>query len=120
MPSWPAALPQLFKPGGAGLSPISNAAPIDTESGEPLTRVRFTGEMDQWSGELQALTNQQANDLLNFWRYDLKNGTLRFTYDHPLTGESVEMLFIEPPRLIPVNSINGQYWQASLSLQTMP
>lgn len=93
---------------------------IDTESGEPMTRARFTGEMDLWTGTLTALTAEQARDLLSFWRYDLKNGTLRFTFDHPLSGEGVEMLFIKPPELSPVNALAGQYWQAALSLQTMP
>lgn len=116
MPSYPDGLPPLFEVDGFGLKPISNSTQIDVESGSPLTRNRFTGEMDAVSGKLMRMTREQAIMLLNFWRYDLKNGTLPFTWDHPLTLEAVEMLMPS----VELAGMSGDLWQMSVSVQTLP
>src|SRR5688572_21238440 len=117
MPSWPSSFPPLFEVDGFSVVPVSNNAPIEVESGEPLTRNRFTGEMDGVTGSFYLVERDVAISMLNFWRYDLVNGSLRFTFDHPLTGESSEMLFMAAPRLTPVT---GDLWRVNVQFQTMP
>lgn len=117
MPTWPATLPQYFEVDGASLDPISNATTIDTESGEPLTRQRFTGDMDRFTGKLLRMTRAQAAILRTFYRVDLAHGALRFTWEDVLTGASIEYLMIAPPQIVPVS---GDVWQATLHLQSMP
>lgn len=117
MPSWPETLPALFEVDGFSLDPVSNSTVIDTESGEPLSRNRFSGEMDQITGNLYRMTREQTIALRDFWRYDLKNGTLRFTFDDPLDGSSTEYLMLAPPK---ITAMSGDLWQAGLRLQSLP
>lgn len=117
MPSWPDSLPPLFEVDGFSLEPVSNSTAIDVESGEPMTRNRFTGEMDDISGNLMRMTRQQTIELLAFWRYDLKNGTRRFTWDHPLDGSATEFLMTQKPK---IGAMSGDLWQVSLAIQSMP
>lgn len=117
MPSWPQSFPPLFNTEGFSLDPLSNTTPIETESGEPLTRVRFTGEMDDIAGEFPMMDRDTAIQMMNFWRYDLKNGSLRFSYDHPLTGEAAEFLFMDKPR---VTAAGGDLWKVAVQLRSMP
>lgn len=117
MPSWPESFPPLFSTDGASLDSISNATLIDTESGEPLTRVRFTGEMDNVSASLPMCDRATAIAIRDFWRNDLKNGTLRMTWDDPLSLDSREFLMLSPPRIVP---FSGDNWQVSLQLMAMP
>ena len=117
MPTWPSSFPPLFEVDGFSIVPVSNTTAIDVESGEPLTRNRFTGEMDDIAGSFYLVERDVAQAMLDFWRYDLSNGALRFTFDHPLSGESSEMLFMAPPRLTPVT---GDLWRVGVQFKTMP
>lgn len=117
MPSWPAHFPPLFLVDGFGLDPVSNATVIETESGEPLTRLRFTGEMDDIAGTLPPVERSVALQILAFWRYDLKNGTLRFVWDHPLSEEAVELLFMAPPK---ITAAGGDLFNVAVQLKSMP
>lgn len=117
MPTWPHSFPPLFSPDGASYDPISNATVIDTESGEPLSRLRFTGEMDDFTGTLPLCDTETAVAIKNFWRYDLKNGALRFTWDDPLTAEGRDFLMTAPPKIVPYA---GGHCQVSLKLMMLP
>lgn len=116
MPAWPASLPSLDKIAGASVVPVSNSTVIDVESGEPLTRRRFTGDMDDIAMSL-LLSGDQRIDLYNFWRLDLEDGTLRFTHAHPLTGEMRAMLFMTPPRFTP---LGNNLWRCEVAVRSMP
>jgi hypothetical protein len=117
VPTWPATVPFVFLVDGFSHQPVSNSMKVDPEVGEPLTRQRFTGEIDDVSGTLTTLTTEQVNDLRNFYRYDLKDGSLRFTQDDPMIGEAREYLFMAPPRFTP---IDGDLWRPQIQLQAMP
>lgn len=117
MVAWPAAFPQLFEADGFSLEPVSGSTPIEVESGEPMSRRRFTGEMDNLQGTLPPVTFAIAQDIYEFWRDDLANGTSRFTFEHPLTSETVDVMFMAPPKFTPAG---GLYWRVSVSLRTLP
>lgn len=116
MPSWPATLPCIFQLQNTNVAPVASTLAIDPEVGEPLTRRRFTGEMDRVSGTFVFRTRALAETFLTFWRDDLKNGSLPFDFEHPITGDAVSMIFMAEPRL----SANGRIWNAAVQLQTMP
>lgn len=112
MPTWPPGVPSLCRLEGMNLTPFSGAMPVDVEAGEPMTRRRFTGEMARLQGTL-SMTRKQAIDLYNFWRYDLKQGSLRFTEDEPMTQAAGEFLFLEPPGF---SRVSHRY-QVTISVQ---
>lgn len=113
MATWPASVPFEFDVNGFSHAAAPNSSTIDPEVGEPMTRRRFTGEVDSFSGQLPPLTREQANDLRNFYRYDLKDGSLRFTQDDPMTGTAREFMFAESPSF---SAISGKLWQADVRL----
>jgi hypothetical protein len=115
LPAWPATLPPAALVAGLQYQPAANATPIPVEAGELLTRRRFTGEMARIQGSAN-LTTEQAQTLLAFYRTDLQE-TLPFTWDDPLTGESVEMVFEGPPQF---QALSTSRWQASFTLLTKP
>lgn len=113
MTSWPSSVPFVFLVDGFSHQAMSNTTAIDVESGEPLSRRRFTGEMDTISGTMRNLTIEQVRVLRSFYRYDLKDGALRFTENDPVTGEAREFIFAEAPVFSP---IDGYWWRPSIRL----
>lgn len=117
MPGWPTTFPELFEVAGFTFDPVSNAMVDDTESGEPMTRLRFTGEIEDVAGNLDLCDRDTANAIVDFWRHDLKNGTLRLSWDHPMTGEAVEFLIVGQPQPRPAGSF---LWRVGLRLKRLP
>jgi hypothetical protein len=115
MIQWPATLPPLDRISGGSVQPVSNALPIETEVGEPMTRQRFTGEMDDITMSI-LLSGSQRIVLYEFYRRDLKGGSLRFSHDHPLTLEATELMFMAAPRFTP---LGNDLWRADLSLRSI-
>lgn len=120
MTAWPSDIPEpkcSTLDGGWSYNPISNAIPIDVESGEPLSRARFTGDQIDFTGTLPPLTRDQAQDLYDFWKTTLQDGSLRFTATDPFTLSSADMMFLTPPTF----TRNGtRKWTASLRLRILP
>lgn len=97
--------------------PVDNTIRPQPEVGEPLSRRRFTGEMDDFSGRFTFRTRQELAAFITFYRDDLEDGSLRFDFKHPITGADVEVMFMAPPRW----SRNGvRSWSAAVQLRTMP
>lgn len=113
---WPETLPGIALRAGSRYEPISNATPIPVEAGELLTRSRFTGDMARFTVALN-LTSTQTQQLLSFWRYDLKTGALTFLWEDPITGNAVEMLFDRAPVFDP---LGGNAWRATFTLVSKP
>lgn len=110
---WPASLSFTFDTEGFQYQPVSNSISIPTEGGEPLTRRRFTGDMDEISGNMTFLTRAQAEAVRSFYRNTLKDGALRFMADDPVTQEGREFIFMGPPVLTP---LGGLMWRVQLRL----
>lgn len=112
MPSWPDTLPPYFLQSGFRRKPLPNATTIDVESGEPLSRLRFTGDQSAVSGSIMVDSDGLAL-FRSFWKNDLAQGTLRFTWEDPATGASVEFLFTDTPE---ETCIDANIWQVALPL----
>lgn len=63
------------------------------------------------------LNKDQAADLEAFFFNDTAGGALSFDYTHPRTGDTVSARFTEPPQ---ISSLNGIYFQISISLEVLP
>jgi hypothetical protein len=88
-----------------------------------MTRVMFTGEIDDIALNVPLDTFEQAQALYNFWRYDLKNGSLPFVYEHPMLREACRFLFMTPdgnPAPPRFTSAGGVQWRAALQLKMLP
>jgi len=112
MPEWPAQLPQNFLSEGFGLTPFDNATPIDVESGEPMTRLRFTGDLSN----IQASIQTDRDGMLifrNFWTNELSRGTAPFNWTDPMSGNIVQILFMAPPKY---SNLGGSNWQIGMTL----
>ena len=82
-----------------------------------MTRRRFTGDMEDVSGSLFLVERPVAVEIVSFWRYDLKDGSLPFTWQHPLTEEAATYLFLSPPKPI---AVSGDLWRMALRLRKLP
>lgn len=116
MQFWPSVFPQRFLVNGLTLDPVSNAMPVDVESGQPMSRARFTGAMDDVAGKIHA-TPAMADQILAFYRIDCRQGSQPFGWQHPITGETAVFLFLEPPKAVPVSS---GLWLISMRLRSLP
>lgn len=114
---WPAGLPQVFLRDGYRETPLDNAMVVTPEQGEPTSFLEFTGDIEEINGALPPLAYAQKNMLKNFWRFDLKRGTLRFVWDHPTEFHGVELLFRQSPVF---TSRPGGLWRADLQFWTLP
>lgn len=96
--------------------PLPNVTPIDVESGEPMTRARFTGDVTTVSASIMTDVAGVAT-FWNFWKYDLKRGALRFTWSDPSSRESVDFLFFDTPE---ETCVDGPIMQIQMQLLMMP
>lgn len=69
-----------------------------TDSGPVKVRQRYTAGVRPLAIPV-ALTDAQAATLDSFFDSDTSGGSLRFEWQHPRTGATHEMRFIEPPQL---------------------
>lgn len=115
MPSWPTSLRDKFMSSGFSLVP-RGAMAIDPESGSPLTRVRFTGDVNDISGSVP-FEGDEITTFLNFWKYDLQRGSLPFSWSDPVDRAAREFLFTAPPK---VTHMGGANWQVDMTLCEMP
>lgn len=100
MPEWPSNIPDLCRLADLVISPVNNSTELDDDSGFPMSRRRFTGDMEEIQGIVFAVTRTTAAALRDFWRNTLKDGSLPFTARHPMTLEyGVSFLFSSEPQI---------------------
>lgn len=117
MTSWPSYFPAEFEVNGFSISPVSNSTAIDTESGPPLSRRRFTGRMYDVNGILPPVAPDVAMQIEEFFRADCAEGSRPFTWVNPVDRSAMTFLFMAPPQLTPVS---GLLWRVSLRLRSLP
>lgn len=114
--AWPANVPSCLALDGFSYAPVSNGTPIDVESGEPVTRARFTGDQMDISGILRC-TLTQAQALYTLYKTTLVDGTLRVSVKDPLLGTTVDALFTAAPVF---TRSGAQMWKAAVQLRLLP
>jgi hypothetical protein len=96
MPTWPATLPAAPATSGWQETPEDNVARFQPDVGPPKLRRRYTGSGSKVSARF-LMTTDQCADLDDFFRGDLADGSLPFTWAHPVTGASLTWVFEGPP-----------------------
>lgn len=94
MPTWPTSLPSPLRPGW-GEQAQSNSIAFKPEVGPPITRRRATVRTRIMSATFR-LSGVEVGTFISFYEDDLKDGTLRFSMLHPVTGVSADWVFDEP------------------------
>lgn len=118
MPAWPSSVPQDALLSSYGERPQRNVASFQPDTGIAIERRRSSVSTDDITFE-QILVEAEWEDLLAFYRDDLKDGTLTFTRSHPRTGDAgVTFKFVEAPAFAGTLSV-GLY-RVSLKLVRMP
>lgn len=99
MAAWPSSLPSAPVPGGYGEEPIPTIIRTDMELGPAKVRRRFTGNEIVFTLRY-ALTETQKFALEYFYHYTCLQGTLSFTWTHPITAASLTVYFLSPPTYV--------------------
>jgi len=115
MPTWPALIPCAPARGSFQFVPENNVAEFAPDVGEPLRRRRYTAAGTLFEGDL-ALTPDQKEMLINFYKTDCEDGTLSFTMPDwsDSNGFSATFSWRSPPAFS--HPAAGLY-RASLSLR---
>lgn len=109
--SWPDTLPQSPDNGGWNETLQQNVAAFQPEVGPPKYRRRSTA-----SGALAqatfTMTAAQAATFMDFFTDTLADGSLPYSWSHPITGTAYIWMFEAPP------SVSAQqYDEHSVSMQ---
>ena len=116
--AWPATVPQYAQQPSYSEKPERNAAEFRPEIGPPLSRRRTSISSDVIRFET-TMTFDQYDDLLEFYREDLKDGTVSFTRKHPRDTDGPDRVFrftAEPE----FRAAGPDYGVVSLQVRLMP
>lgn len=123
MPTWPATLPQT---GQLGMSDKRKSAKVRStvDVGPALVRRRYTVALRELNVPM-AMTNAQRIIFEEFYKTDLQEGALSFSFPDPLTGSSVTARFRSddgPEFSAAVGGSNDtdKRWNVSLDLEILP
>lgn len=116
--AWPSTVPQVATISGFGEKPERNVAEFSPEVGPPMTRRRSGVSTDALQFET-TMTFDEWDDLHDFYRDDVKDGTLSFTRKHPrdLGGSDLTFRFISEPSF---RAAGPDFGSASISIRKMP
>lgn len=116
---WPPSISQAIAAGSWQETPEANVAAFATEVGTPKMRRRSSVASRLITFKTLPLTSDQWDDLLDWYKIDLVDGTQPFMRQNGRTKELETYTFVSdtPPQ---ANDIGGLYFQASLSLRKEP
>ena len=84
--------------------------------GPEKVRRRMTKSVDKMSATIW-VTGAQYTTLYNFFDVTVNGGVDPFDFTHPITGATLSVRFVDPPRYRPVGF---DIYEASISLEVMP
>jgi hypothetical protein len=90
MASWPASLPQKPLLGGWSWAPRDNRVSFQPDAGPAIERRRGTAVVHEYEARFPPLTKAQVAEFETFFEDTLVSGTLRYSWDDPVSGESRE------------------------------
>lgn len=117
MPSWPATLPDYVMADGYSESAPDNTIRSDMDVGPSKARRRGTSAPVPIVARLR-LTAAQRAALLTFYRTDTLDGSLTWTWVHPVTRAAATFRFSKPPAF--TAAARGQRYYADLELEILP
>ena len=112
---WPPTLPELPLMGW-GEQFEDRRVRTPTETGPAKVRQRFTAGVRNLSLPM-ALTEAEMAILDDFFHTDTAGGSLRFEWQHPRTGDTYEMRFLEAPQFAETD--RGLY-RGVLAVEALP
>ncbi len=119
---WPVSLPAAPKLAGLALTPGDRTVRTQMDAGPAKVRSRFSVAPDKLPVTLD-LTDAQRATFQTFFTTTLVNGSLPFTWTHPLTGAAQDWRFLGPPTfalLVPRTGPAGEIrCRVSFSVETM-
>ena len=116
--SWPIALGNAFHI-ETRVEPRSSTLRTSIPGSLRFSRVRFRGIIEDIF-EPVVYQEDQATTLMTFYNTTLLNGSARFTRPHPRSGSSVQMRFVEKPRLQVISGGVNPLWRTQLHLEALP
>lgn len=115
MPAWPTTIPVCQA--SYTEKRMDGSIRSDMETGPMKVRQRFTATPVFLS--MNYLVNAaQVQDLDDFYRADLKHGSLEFDFTHPRTQAAVKARIMEPPEFNAQDG--GLLYRAALQIEVLP
>lgn len=114
-PAFPSWIPAPAMQDSYQEQPESNQAAFQPDTGKPILRRRTSISTDLITFVSQ-LTSLEFEQVKNFYRYTIKDGTLQFTMPHPRTGSSAVWAWVpgSPPK---VNQTYGLTFEIVFTLR---
>lgn len=113
---WPITLPQVLLLEGFSSAPPQNFISTPMEVGQAKRRRRDVAAVYPVQGNIHCTAAQLAT-LWAFYRTTLADGSLRFDWTEPVTGNAATYLFKEPFAYV---AVGGGRYRVSLSLEAQP
>lgn len=110
--------PQFFERSSFSYEPRSGSVVDISDGGAPISTTLFTGFAVDVQGIL-IVNTAQAQQFLNWWRVNLSQGALPFTWIDPVYETPADFCFNAPkaaPRLVP----HGAAFDITLNLIQLP
>lgn len=114
--AWPGTLPQTPMYGYFDETPQNNLATFQYDVGPPKYRRRSTASGAVINAQFEVNDTQRAA-LDTFFRTTLSDGSLPFTWNHPITGVSKVWSFSQPPTY---SNQGFNFHRAQLKLLMLP
>lgn len=115
MAIWPVSLPQKMLQSGFSNSFANNTIASSMDVGPDKKRQRDVSAVEPIKGNI-IINESQYTTLKAFHKTTLGSGSLPFDWEHPITGDSVEMTFVSPPSLV---ARSGDYYTVTLDLEVL-
>jgi len=121
MPTWPSELPGLTV--GTSVNIGDGALRDPGDKGPPIARQRFTAVTDPFTVPFR-LSGTQMSVLRSFYKEDLGNGALSFSYQSPITLLSANIRFVKPPTgfrsVVSGPTLERRRYVGSVELEVIP
>lgn len=116
--SWPFPQQPLV---GLGISPEDNVVRTEVDAGPDLVRRRYTRRKRRFVASV-VMPGATLKALVAWHRDTLKDGTLTFTWQDPVTDLDAELRFTGPPTYsIRVGgTADDRLWNVTLPLEVIP
>lgn len=116
MADWPTSLPDEIIQAGYSQSAPDVVQRSQMDAGPAKTRRRFTAGVSPFTAR-GMLTAAQLVTLRTFHDTTLQGGAIRFSWDDPITADSVELRFTSP---IGWSARGPDLFEVSMDLEVLP
>ena len=116
MPVWPDTLPQSPLLDACRETPADTSIRTNMDAGPAKVRARTTAGTGRLS-LAYILSRAEVAVLDGFFREELTSGSLKFSFPHPRTENTVDCRFRQPPAYAP---INGDFFRVAVELEVLP